>query len=112
MSASQEDSPDTQETANSPKDLSELLTQLIREEDTIWPKIRQTMIMRDLREFAKRLRAWSEDYAFSPLLDYVVKLEFQIHSYDGENLARTVNTFPQVRAALEKELADAAMLSS
>jgi PAS domain S-box-containing protein len=112
MSAPQEDSPDTQETSNSPKDLSELLTQLIREEDTIWPKIRQTMIMRDLREFAKRLRAWSEDYAFSPLLDYVVKLEFQIHSYDGENLARTVNTFPQVRAALEKELADASMLLS
>jgi hypothetical protein len=39
-------------------------------------------------------------------------LEFQIHSYDGENLARTVNTFPQVRAALEKELADASMLLS
>jgi hypothetical protein len=72
------------------------------EEETVWPRLRQTMIMKELRQFAKRLRVLSEEYPFIILINYTAKLDFQIKEFDGDNLNYTVNDFPNIRHALEQ----------
>ena len=72
------------------------------EEETVWPRLCQTMIMKELRQFAKRLRVLSEEYSFIILINYTAKLDFQIKEFDGDNLNYTVNDFPNIRHALEQ----------
>jgi signal transduction histidine kinase/DNA-binding NarL/FixJ family response regulator len=81
--------------------LPELISKLKIEEETFWPRLRQTMIMKELRQFAKRLKALSEEYPFIILINYTAKLDFQIKKFDGDNLNHTINDFPNIRHALE-----------
>ncbi|MEA5509069.1 ATP-binding protein [Crocosphaera sp. UHCC 0190] len=78
----------------------ELLEKLRQEEETIWNKLHQTMIMKDLRQFAQRLRQWGEEYQCLSLIDYATRLEMQILEFDGENLSNTVESFPQMWRSL------------
>ena len=86
--------------------LPELINQLKIEEETVWPKLRQTMIMKELRQFAKRLKALSEEYPFTILINYIAKLDFQIKEFDGDNLNHTINDFPNIRHELEQLIAN------
>ncbi len=103
------DSEATSEVAIAPlehtEDLSrlpELINELKKEEETDWPRLQKTMIMKDLRQFAKRLRTLSENYPVKLLIDYVNQLESQIQAFDGDNLTQTVSNFPEIRRSLEK----------
>lgn len=82
------------------KNASEMGSKLLEEEKTIWPELCNTMRMRDLREFAQRLRKWAIEFECSPLLDYAIALETQIEAYDWDNLPKTVERFPEVRRSL------------
>jgi hypothetical protein len=82
--------------------LPELISQLKTEEETVWPRLCQTMIMKDLRRFAKQLKVLSEKYPFAILINYTAKLDFQIKEFDGDNLNYTVSDFPNIRQALEQ----------
>jgi CheY-like chemotaxis protein len=82
--------------------LPELISKLKIEEETVWPRLRQTMIMKDLRQFAKQLKVLSEKYPFAILINYTAKLDFQIKEFDGDNLNYTVSDFPNIRQALEQ----------
>ena len=84
----------------SPEQLSELLEKLDREEQTIWLQVRQTMKMRDLRAFARRLQEWGIRYQCDRLLDYTRRLDAQLKAFDWEHLPETVAAFPQVRRSL------------
>jgi CheY-like chemotaxis protein/nitrogen-specific signal transduction histidine kinase len=77
----------------------ELLEKLRQEEETVWSTVSQTMILRDLRKFAQRLRQWGEDYQCRPLLDYAIRLNTQIQELD-DNLSETVNSFPKMWRSL------------
>ncbi|MEB3310172.1 MAG: ATP-binding protein [Snowella sp.] len=83
--------------------LPELISKLEAEEHQIWCRLRQTMIMRELRQFAQRLEAWADEYHSTVLRNYALTLEHQIQEFDGDNLSHTVNTFPEVRATLENQ---------
>ena len=85
--------------------LPELINQLKIEEETVWPKLRKTMIMKELRQFAKRLQVLSEEYPFVLLINYTTKLDLQIKEFDGDNLNHTINDFPNIRQDLEQLIA-------
>ena len=86
--------------------LPELISKLKIEEETVWPRLRQTMIMKDLRKFSKYLKNLSEEYPFFLLLEYTEKLELQIREFDGDNLNNTINDFPNLRQDLEQLIVD------
>jgi PAS domain S-box-containing protein len=82
--------------------LPELISKLKTEEETVWPRLRQTMIMKELRQFAKRLQVLCEEYPFVTLINYTTKLDYQIKEFDGDNLNHTINNFPTIRQDLEQ----------
>ena len=80
--------------------LPELLEKLRQEEERIWPQLCNTMKMRDLREFANRLKQWAVEFRCSLLLDYAMALENQIEGFDWDSLPGTIKAFPEVRRKL------------
>ncbi|MDJ0729585.1 MAG: ATP-binding protein [Crocosphaera sp.] len=73
-----------------------LLEKLHQEEEKVWHNLRKTMITKDLRQFAQRLQKWGEDYHCQMLIDYAKRLENQRQEFDSENLAKTVESFPDL----------------
>jgi CheY-like chemotaxis protein/two-component sensor histidine kinase len=86
--------------------LPELISKLKTEEETVWPRLRQTMIMKELRQFAKRLQVLCKEYPFVILINYTTKLDLQIKEFDGDNLNHTINDFPNIRQDLEQLIAN------
>ena len=86
--------------------LPELISKLKTEEETVWPRLRQTMIMKELRQFAKRLQVLCEEYPFVTLINYTTKLDLQIKEFDGDNLNHTINNVPTIRQDLEQLIAN------
>jgi CheY-like chemotaxis protein len=83
---------------------TELLEALKKEEETIWPRLYQCMIMRDIRQFLQRLKELHSTYPCQKLQEYIIRLEHQMISFDGKNLSITVKTFPALREALMTDL--------
>lgn len=81
--------------------LPELLAKLRSCEEELWPQLIETMKMRELREFADRLKQWGLEYEYSSLVDYASMLETQIEEFDWSNLPETVAAFPEVGRSLE-----------
>ena len=80
--------------------LPELLEKLRQEEETAWQQLSQTMKMRDLRAFARRLQEWGMTYRCCQLLDYARCLQAQLEAFDWERLPQTIEAFPRVRRSL------------
>jgi len=78
----------------------QLLEALKKEEETIWPKLHQCMIMREVRQFLQRLKELHSNYPARKLQEYIIRLETQLINYDGENLSTTIKTFPSLRESL------------
>ena len=83
--------------------LPELIAKLENEEQTIWPRLGQAMILRELRQFSQRLKEWAEEYQSPLLLNYVKQLELQLQAFDSENLAHTVKAFPEICTLLKNQ---------
>ena len=79
---------------------SELLEKLRQEEENVWHILRQTMITKDLRQFAQRLRQWGEDYHYNPLIIYASCLDKYIRDFDSDNLSATIEKFPEFLRSL------------
>lgn len=86
--------------------LPQLINKLKIEEETVWPRLSQTMIMKELRQFVQRLQDLSEEYPFAILVNYVTELESQIQEFDGDNLTHTINSFPKIRSSLEELISE------
>ena len=86
----------------SPEKLPELLEKLRQEEDTAWLQLSQTMKMRDLRAFARRLQEWGTAYQCRQLLEYASGLQAQLEAFDWERLPQTIEAFPRVRRSLSE----------
>ena len=80
--------------------LPELLAKLQEEEETIWPQLCNTMKMRDLRQFAERLKQWATEFQCNLLLDYATTLESQIEAFDWDGLPKTIMSFPEVKSLI------------
>ncbi|MGK7942449.1 MAG: hypothetical protein AB4062_20280 [Crocosphaera sp.] len=81
----------------------ELLEKLQQEQTQIWDNSRKTMITKELRQFTARLQQWGEDYHCQPLINYANRLERQRKEFDSENLAKTLEGFPQIVRSLQSE---------
>lgn len=81
--------------------MPELLAKLRSCEEELWPKLIETMKMRELREFAECLKQWGIEYEYSSLVDYASMLETQIEEFDWGNLPESMAAFPEVRRSLE-----------
>ncbi len=84
----------------------ELLEKLRYEEENVWQTLHKTMIMKDLRKFAQRLQQWGKDYQCQLLAEYATSLNHQIRQFDGENLSKTVEYFPELRRSIESIIED------
>lgn len=62
------------------------------------------MIMKELRQFVQQLQTLGQQYLTVILLDYINRLDTQIQNFDGNNLPRTVQSFPSVRQSLLDQL--------
>lgn len=80
--------------------LPELLSKLLREENTAWQQLRKTMRRRELQAFAERLRCLATEYQCAALLDYATRLETQLSTFDWAHLPMTIEAFPLVRQSL------------
>jgi signal transduction histidine kinase/ActR/RegA family two-component response regulator len=89
-----------QESACVLEKLPELLAKLDEEEETIWPQLCNTMKMRDLRQFAERLKQWATEFQCNLLLDYAMTLESQIEAFDWDSLPKTLMSFPEVKSLI------------
>ena len=89
--------------------LPELLEKLRTEEETIWPELQKTMKRRELREFTERLNQWASEHHCPVLQEYATRLDDQLKAFDWEHLPETLQQFPQVREALERDEGDGVM---
>ncbi|MFB2918376.1 MULTISPECIES: PAS domain S-box protein [Aerosakkonema] len=84
--------------------LPELLEKLQIEAETVLPNLCNSMIRRDLKKFAQRLKEWGTQYNCSLLLNYAETLVKQIDEFDFDRIPDTLKKFPDTIAALAKFL--------
>ena len=59
------------------------------------------MITKELRQFTQRLRQWVQEYHCQILIDYANRLEKQRQEFDSDNLAKTLESFPNLVRSLK-----------
>jgi len=61
-----------------------------------WSKIHKRLIVREIREFADRIRALGQDYSLGLLTGFGEEVLIQAKSFDAEKLSGMMNTFPEM----------------
>ncbi len=80
----------------------ELLDQLQQQEEGIWQQVRQTYILRDLRQFTQCLQGLGHEYQYQPLLDYAMALDTQLQAFDLDGVSQTLEAFVRIRQELRQ----------
>lgn len=83
------------------KNLPELLEKL-RQEETQWQFLRQSLITRDIRKFIQRLQDWGTEHQCYLLLDYCQTLQTALETFEIERLYKAIDEFPQIKQTLEE----------
>ncbi|GET38650.1 PAS domain S-box protein [Microseira wollei] len=83
------------------KNLPELLEKL-RQEETQWQSLRQSLITRDIRKFIQRLHEWGTEHQCSLLLEYSQTLQTALETFEIERLYKAIDEFPQIKQTLEQ----------
>lgn len=83
------------------RNLSELQVKLHQELENSWPKLRETLAMRQLKEFVQRLETWGKEHECQKLLEYATNLQAQLDNFDWDIIPDTVNYFPKLIEFLE-----------
>jgi PAS domain S-box-containing protein len=83
------------------KNLPELLEKL-RQEETQWQFLRQSLITRDIRKFIQRLQEWGTEHQCSLLLNYCQTLQTALDTFEIERLYKAIDEFPQIKQTLEQ----------
>jgi len=83
----------------------ELLGRLRAERETVWPRLRQTMDMGEIEEFARRLQAWAEAGHLPALSAYGATLLEQLEAFDVDRLPKTLEDFPSVCESMSCSIA-------
>ncbi|MDJ0732195.1 MAG: ATP-binding protein [Crocosphaera sp.] len=84
------------------KDLLPKVLEKLKQEESIWKTLCQTMISRDLKKFAQKLNKLGKEYNYYPLINYATILTTQLQELDLENLSKTMNQFPTIIEELEQ----------
>jgi signal transduction histidine kinase len=93
--------PSSETTVLSPPPI-ELLERLRVEEEKNWPNIVDTVIIGDIRTFARDLQRLGTDHDYLPLTIYADLLWKQSNEFDLDVL-KTLEAFPDIVRALERE---------
>jgi CheY-like chemotaxis protein len=78
----------------------DLLAKLLETEQTVWPKLLQTMSMAKIEEFALRLKSWAEAGEWPALQAYASALEQQVQEFDVDKVPKTLQDFAEIRRGL------------
>ena len=78
----------------------ELLAKLRAEQSGAWTRLRQTMAIGEIEEFAAKLKSLAEEGHWPELHAYAVALEQQAQEFDLDRLPQTLGRFPEVTQAL------------
>lgn len=83
------------------RNLSELKVKLHQELENYWPTVRETLTMRELKNFLQKLETLGQEYECQKLLDYAATLQAQLDNFDWNIIPDTVNYFSQLIESLE-----------
>jgi signal transduction histidine kinase/FixJ family two-component response regulator len=86
--------------SSSVQQLPALLEKLDRAADSVLPRLQQTMIRRELKQFSQCLQAWSEEHGSQILADYTTILKKQLDTFDWQGLETTLDRFSHMRQSL------------
>lgn len=89
-----------------PMDLPSLLLELQRFAATDWPQVRDTLSIRQVRQFLDRLDFWEQRHAWPPLASYIARLEEQLQAFDWAAIPETIDQFPAMIQTLTLELSE------
>jgi hypothetical protein len=78
----------------------EILARLREQRETIWPRLRQTMDVGEIEDFAGRLKTWAAAGHLPELQAYAAKLSQDIEVFDVDRLPKTLEDFPSVCDAI------------
>ncbi len=78
----------------------ELLARLNAEQTSAWPRLRQTMAIGEIEDFAAKLKGLAEAGHWPELRAYAEALERQAQDFDLDRLPQTLGRFPDVVQAL------------
>ena len=76
--------------------LPELTSVLENELTSQWSIIHKRLVVREIREFAVRIKELGEDYSFNPLTSFGDQILTQAKSFDVKKLSATMNRFPVI----------------
>ena len=75
--------------------LPELISVLEDELMPRWSMIHRRLVVREIREFAARIKELGTDYSHAPLTRFGDEILIQAKSFDVKRLSETMNTFPK-----------------
>ena len=78
----------------------ELLAKLDAELQNAWPLLCKTRAMDEIEAFGQRLKGWAAEAQWPALGAYAESLDQQVQEFDLDRLPRTLQSFPDIIAAL------------
>lgn len=88
--------PETAAESISTERWPELAEKLAGEKETVWPGLCQTLTVRRISQFAKRLQDWGREFSAPSVERYGETLLQQSQQFDLDNLPRTLANFPSI----------------
>ncbi|MCD6565750.1 MAG: response regulator [Bacteroidales bacterium] len=67
-----------------------------------WKKIKSTLVIFEIEEFAKQLKITAKNFKFELLIQYSDSLLENIRNFDIETLEKEINSFPELIKKIEK----------
>ncbi|MDJ0508056.1 MAG: ATP-binding protein [Crocosphaera sp.] len=83
--------------------LSELLEKLDSYQQEIWPKVKQSLLIKDIKQLIDLLRKWEQEYEIKDLLDYANCLNDALEDLNLSMLDQIIQDFPKLRNTLLKK---------
>jgi signal transduction histidine kinase/DNA-binding response OmpR family regulator len=87
------------------EDFPELLSKLELEILPLWEEIKESAVITDISNFAKRTGEVAESYNYVPLVSWINTLEKQINTFDLDMIHGALGKFPEMISNMKKQLA-------
>lgn len=85
-----------------PQDLTDLFSQLDAEEK-VWLTLKQTLKIRELEQFVKRLENLATKHNCQELLEHVKHLRIYLNTFDIEKISHIINDFPSIKQTITQK---------
>ncbi len=85
------------------ENLSELIDKLESEILPIWEELKDSSVITDISDFARRTGEVAESYNYLPLVSWVSNLEKQINTFDLDIIHGVLDKFPEMISNMKKQ---------